>query len=82
MGLHENTTAMSFPCQKCGACCRATKCTHLTEDGLCGIYEDRPLECRVDDKYDSMSTNLTREEFYTMTKIICLFLRTRGGNDE
>ncbi|MCA1828370.1 MAG: YkgJ family cysteine cluster protein [Myxococcales bacterium] len=44
-------------CTKCGACCVAPdisslgkplgiRCTHLTDDNLCGIYERRPRICR------------------------------------
>lgn len=28
-------------------------CLHLTSDGLCAIYEDRPGFCRVDDNVPS-----------------------------
>jgi hypothetical protein len=44
-------------CLKCGTCCTApditalgkplgTRCTHLDEDGLCAIYDERPAVCR------------------------------------
>ncbi len=44
-------------CARCGTCCVApdistlnkppgVPCPHLTEDHLCGIYEDRPSVCR------------------------------------
>ena len=50
-----------FECWNCGACCRMVgvlpemagfdrgdgACRHLGDDNLCGIYEDRPLICRV-----------------------------------
>jgi uncharacterized protein len=45
-------------CTRCGACCVApdiaaldkplgARCTHLTADNLCGIYERRPGICRA-----------------------------------
>lgn len=51
-----------FACSKCGACCRLVGthtagrgldrgdgvCKHLTPANLCAIYDDRPVECRVD----------------------------------
>lgn len=53
---------MSFPCTKCGACCRRVgsspysehlagrdgRCRHLNADNTCSIYEQRPDVCRVD----------------------------------
>ena len=44
-------------CVKCGACCIAAdistlnkplgvRCQYLTDDNLCGIYEQRPQVCR------------------------------------
>lgn len=53
---------MTFPCTRCGACCRnvaavstlkhlALKngaCRHLNTDNLCQIYEKRPKDCRID----------------------------------
>ncbi len=44
-------------CTCCGACCVAPdiaaldkplglRCPHLTEDNLCGVYEQRPSVCR------------------------------------
>ncbi len=54
---------MDFPCTKCGACCIIAgklglmpqredgACIHLTKDNLCEIYEDRPEECVISDKF-------------------------------
>lgn len=53
---------MSFPCARCGACCRLAGrvpelahldrgdlvCVNLTEDNECSIYDERPAICRVD----------------------------------
>ena len=52
-----------FACVRCGACCKKAgyriskfdrgdgACKHLTNDNLCGIYEDRPSVCRVNEGY-------------------------------
>lgn len=56
-----------FPCTKCGACCKMLDyapgtlpqdlklpngtCRHLQPDNTCGIYETRPLECRMGETY-------------------------------
>jgi Fe-S-cluster containining protein len=45
-----------WECIKCGMCCQRydkendviVSCQHLQEDKSCGIYEDRPLACRLD----------------------------------
>ncbi len=56
----------SFPCNKCGACCKSVSLSQETQfldrgDGMCrhlnmlnnkcSIYEDRPDICRVDVQY-------------------------------
>jgi len=54
----------SFECSGCGACCKILPklvapwlvgengaCKHL-KDNKCSIYEDRPIECRIDESYD------------------------------
>lgn len=44
-------------CERCGTCCTApdiatihkplgVRCSHLTDDNLCRIYESRPQVCR------------------------------------
>ena len=52
---------MSFPCTKCGACCRRAYavsagslpvdergfCAHLTARNECAIYDQRPDICRI-----------------------------------
>lgn len=52
---------MTFPCVKCGMCCRNVGivdrsldrgdgiCMNLSEDNLCNIYNDRPKICRIDE---------------------------------
>ena len=47
-------------CAECtGACCKRVdlvtreihKCQHLAEDNSCNIYEDRPIACRLDERW-------------------------------
>ena len=52
----------SWKCIKCGACCKVMgllypdydrgdyACINLLRDNTCGIYNDRPLVCRVPKK--------------------------------
>ena len=56
----------AFPCAVCGACCRSLDsspllaaldrgdgvCRHLDEESnLCGMYDERPEICRVEDMH-------------------------------
>lgn len=51
-----------WKCIQCGACCMVAGavfgdrgdggCQYLTEDNLCGIYDDRPDICRTNPKTD------------------------------
>lgn len=82
---------MTFPCEKCGACCRHLDRSPLYKpldagDGvcrylrgnLCSIYDSRPLLCRVDDCYDAFfSGQMTREEFYALNQKVCRELKKR-----
>lgn len=76
---------MTFPCTKCGACCRVAflipgftepvndngSCVHL-QDNMCSIYETRPDICRVDEYYDKHLTNvMSREEAYLANAQVC-----------
>jgi Fe-S-cluster containining protein len=67
---------MPFPCEKCGACCRAVKCLRL-KDNLCSIYETRPDICRVDKVYETFykDKGITKEQFYQYDKMACRCLR-------
>jgi len=38
-----------FVCKRCSACCLAVGCAFLSGEGLCSIYEERPMVCRVDE---------------------------------
>lgn len=80
-----------FKCEKCGCCCRiagsvpALKnicfpngcCKYLNlENNLCSIYENRPLQCRVDDFYwQKISHIMSLKEFYALNKAYCDWLR-------
>lgn len=68
-----------FECSKCGLCCRSIhmvpalsqydcgngRCQYLTENNLCGIYENRPDICNVDKMYElHFESIMTKEEYY------------------
>lgn len=74
-----------FKCDKCGLCCRNLKgvslyadldrgdgvCKYL-EGNLCGIYNERPLLCRVDECYDKFfKDKFTKEEYYELNYKVC-----------
>ena len=51
-------------CSKCtGACCKRVdlisrkvhQCQHLADDNSCMIYEDRPIACRMDERWTPRS---------------------------
>lgn len=44
-------------------------CEKLTEDGLCSVYEDRPLICNI--KLLSKFFNGTTEEYYRIVAEVC-----------
>lgn len=76
---------MSFPCTKCGKCCRHLHLNALYRDldrgdgvcryldgNLCSIYSIRPLKCRVDDAYEKyFQHQMTLEEYYNLNKKMC-----------
>jgi|10_taG_2_1085330.scaffolds.fasta_scaffold02032_2 hypothetical protein len=70
-----------FPCNQCGACCRAAnpftgrgRCPELGEDNLCKIYETRPDICRVEKVW--MKYGLSWEEYEKMALEACALLDT------
>lgn len=81
------TTVHSFPCEKCGACCRHVDRAKETQflnrgDGicinydektmLCSIYQERPDICRVDKQYLLNYRNkYTWDEFIELNRISC-----------
>jgi uncharacterized protein len=79
-----------FICDKCGVCCRSLgksplyaelnggngACKYLQDGGLCSIYEDRPLLCRVDDGYKAFFADImTIDEYYKHNYDSCVKLR-------
>lgn len=88
----------SFPCTKCGLCCRSISksifyknldrgdgtCIHLSEsDNSCKIYESRPSECRIDTLYnDSLSKIITKKDFYSINAKICHSIQKSNGIPE
>ncbi|HBC3533522.1 TPA: YkgJ family cysteine cluster protein [Vibrio vulnificus] len=83
----------AFPCDACGECCRnvhasiETKyldrgdgvCKNLNNsNGLCEIYDDRPLVCRVQEYYDKqLSKDYEWEIFIEMNVEICEQLKLK-----
>ncbi|WOB84892.1 MULTISPECIES: YkgJ family cysteine cluster protein [unclassified Providencia] len=81
------TLEYSFPCDKCGACCRHVDraeetqfldrgdgiCKHYNETNLlCTIYHERPDICRVDKQYALNYANLyTWDEFVELNRVAC-----------
>lgn len=77
----------SFPCTKCGACCRHVNLSKLTEnldrgDGICKnyctttcsclIYELRPKVCRIDTYYYEKYRNIySWDEYVQLNLIAC-----------
>lgn len=81
----------NFFCDQCGLCCKKLSnspmykdldrgdgvCIHFNETtNLCGVYENRPLKCRVDDMYTEFYQNtLTIEEFHQLNYEACNILK-------
>ncbi len=74
-----------FKCDKCGLCCRNIGksefykeldrgdgvCRYL-RGNLCGIYESRPILCRVDEGYEAFfKSAMSKEEYYALNYKIC-----------
>lgn len=89
---------MTFPCTQCGACCRRIHllsseldrgdgaCLHLVEheDGraTCGIYDTRPVICRVDDLYEDLHRvypAVSRDDYYRANHRICAEWQEQDG---
>ena len=86
---------MRFHCDRCGECCRHLDMSDLYADldsgngtckylvgNLCGIYEKRPLKCRIDECYDLFfSEEMTKEEYYRKNYEMCTILKKKKGDD-
>lgn len=72
---------MSYPCTKCGACCKlagaiknfpeplktaSRQCVHLMANMKCAIYGSRPDVCRI--KGDHAANAIACNELQAMTK--------------
>jgi Fe-S-cluster containining protein len=87
---------VTFPCNKCGACCRRVgripdfpepvnedgSCAHLQKDNSCGIYHERPLVCRVEELYDNLQLEISKEEYYRLNNIECNKMMEEDGIDD
>ena len=78
---------MAFKCSKCGACCRRLdgapglldalqgstgSCVFFDKKtNLCKIYEQRFLECRVDENFRKKVFGITEEQYYELTEKLC-----------
>jgi Fe-S-cluster containining protein len=85
-----------FPCSKCGACCRRVggyngfpepvnpdgSCSHLQKDNSCGIYETRPMVCRVEESFETLNLGITKEEYYRKNSIECNKMMDQDGVGE
>lgn len=65
---------MTFPCEKCGRCCRAVKCG-LLKGNLCTIYEHRPDCCNVNKMTEVRG--MDKKTAYAINKRACETLRRR-----
>ncbi len=76
---------MMFKCYKCGLCCRNLHLSRLYCDldkgdgackylvgNLCGIYENRPLLCRIDESYDAFFKSvMSTDDYYRLNQDAC-----------
>ncbi len=80
---------MTFPCDKCGACCRNLRrsalyagldrgdgvCRYLAGN-LCSIYDQRPLLCRVEESYRAFFADaLDWETYCRLNREACVVLK-------
>ena len=84
----------TFPCDRCGLCCRHIGGIELFKDmddgtgvcrfldrktNLCMIYASRPLFCNVDAAYEVLfKENLMRDEFYELNRLACERLKEKA----
>ena len=72
----------NFPCDKCGACCRAVGCGLLTDTNRCSIYDRRPTICNVERGWkEHFSANMPIDEFIKMNVEACVELRKREEHE-
>ena len=87
--------AKSFPCTKCGACCRRAHsiggflyadhyrggCIMLINNE-CNIYNGRPPICSIDEMKEATSPNTTQKAYYKETAEICNIMIRADRMDE
>ncbi len=78
-----------FVCDRCGECCRHLDLSPLYRDldrgdgtcryldgDLCGIYDTRPLICRVDESYEMFfRESMSLEEYYRRNYAACAAMK-------
>lgn len=85
---------MSFPCTRCGLCCQNIDkveqlrqydrgdgtCIHYQPTVGCGIYEQRPIACRIDEGYQVFASDrMSLSDFYRVNAQICNQLQEAAG---
>ena len=86
---------VTYPCKKCGQCCKSLhrsdvyrnlhqgdgRCLHLDEKaGLCSIYENRPVLCRIGQVYhDYFRHKFSMDEYYRLNMAACEEIRSTAG---
>ncbi len=77
---------MSFPCTRCGLCCQQIQhvaelknfhsgdgvCFHYRQGHGCAIYQQRPMECRIDEGYQQyFEGQFSVTEYYQKNAQVC-----------
>jgi Fe-S-cluster containining protein len=85
---------MTFPCAKCGLCCRTLKsisalakfdrgddvCRHL-KNNLCEIYDIRPMVCNVGKMFEwYFKSVITEKQFILENLKVCIKLAEQAGD--
>ncbi|MGI9280371.1 MAG: YkgJ family cysteine cluster protein [Endozoicomonas sp.] len=87
---------MSFPCTRCGLCCKNIKhieplsrmhngdgvCVHYSPEIGCAIYDKRPIHCRIDEGYEILFSQIVeKHEYYQKNADVCNQLQRATGMD-
>ena len=79
-----------YPCTKCGLCCKNLRanniysnldrgdgtCIHFNElENLCGIYENRPIICRIEDAHKVFFHNIPFNNYINENIQSCIELQ-------
>lgn len=86
---------MSFPCTKCGLCCKNIAgiaelkdfdlgngvCKYFDcQSNTCKIYATRPKICQIDSMYEShYAKSYSKEIFYSLNANVCNRLQEKCG---